>query len=65
MYPLRRPEVTREDYNREYNNGWRAGARFSGLDGIHTDAWEDGYLDYATDRPKWHLRECTDHDNCP
>lgn len=29
------------------------------------DAWEDGYLDYATGREKWHLMHCKDHEACP
>ena len=29
------------------------------------NAWEDGYLDYAAGREKWHLLHCEDHDNCP
>jgi hypothetical protein len=28
-------------------------------------AWEDGWLDMAAGRPKWHLLTCLDHDKCP
>jgi hypothetical protein len=30
-----------------------------------SDATYDGYLDQAAGRPKWHLRDCPDHDRCP
>lgn len=55
------------EYIREYNNGWQAGglvyseAWDSGMTGA---AWDDGYLDRAAGRPKWHLTHCRDHDVC-
>ena len=50
-------------YIREYEKGWRSAARTSEMpDG--SLAFDDGYLDKATGRPKWHLTFCTDHDNC-
>lgn len=36
----------------------------SGVNAMN-DAWEDGYLDYAAGREKWHLLRCLDHSNCP
>lgn len=67
LYPVRWVpwrKLTRAEYNRLYNNGWRASANAGGLDGDHPEAWEDGYLDYAAGRDKWHLRDCPDHDTC-
>lgn len=60
-------------YKNLYNAGYRHSAsgnasldnnRHSGLRGW---AWEDGYMDYAGDRPKWHRAECQfdDHNDCP
>lgn len=57
-----------EEYRREYEAGWRASARASGSgkydSGNYTYAWEDGYLDRAAGRKKWHLLRCPDHDRC-
>lgn len=64
------PETTDalEWYVTGYNRGWAAGKR-SGHSRVwnsgHSSApFEDGYLDAATGRPKWHNTYCTDHDNC-
>ena len=55
-------------YVREYNNGWSAGRRggeSKAWGSAETSAaWDDGYLDAAAGRPKWHLAHCTNHDNC-
>lgn len=52
-------------YRRQYNAGWAAGKRGSGMDRSDTThAWDDGYLDAAAGRPKWHFSWCLDHDEC-
>jgi hypothetical protein len=62
----------RTEYNRWYNKGWR----HSQTDNASLDnqpagdaigwAWEDGYMDYAGDRDKFHRRDCLldDHNDC-
>lgn len=58
-------------YKKRYTAGWKSGERATGLDRADADgrsgddAWMDGYLDASTDREKWHLLFCTNHDNCP
>lgn len=32
--------------------------------GRTSTAWDDGYHDYAADRPKWHLAHCQNHEAC-
>lgn len=50
-------------YRDEYEKGWRAASRSSEFpSGTH--AFDDGYLDRAAGRPKWHLAHCLDHDEC-
>lgn len=68
---LRREAAARGDaeYAGHYNRGWRAsqGGQHSATsspleraDGRNEPkAWYDGYLDYASDRPKFHSRDCT------
>jgi hypothetical protein len=62
-------------YNAAYSKGWAAAARTSDLDAAETRylrrhgheqraAWEDGWMDYATSREKWHLRDCPNHPAC-
>lgn len=55
---------TVEDYIREYNNGWNHAVRSTEYPTGKSDAYEDGYLDRAAGRAKWHLTHCADHDNC-
>lgn len=54
-------------YVREYNAGWAASRRPGDSEkwnnGTSTDAWDDGYLDYAAGREKWHLTRCPQHGN--
>lgn len=57
------------DYDRDYKRGWTSGSRGSDvLDRADADGrskirgWMDGYLDAATGRAKWHLRDCK---GCP
>jgi hypothetical protein len=60
-----------ETYKREYNRGWNASRAYgraanpsatSPLDRTdRSDDWIDGYLDHATGRDKWHLRDCENH----
>jgi len=53
-------------YRKEYSNGWKAGLRGGSRaweNGTATDAYEDGYLDAAAGREKWHLTHCTNHDD--
>lgn len=59
---------TLEWYIKEYNRGWAAG-RSSGVNrewdsGMSSHSFDDGYLDAAAGRPKWHLTHCADHDVC-
>lgn len=55
-------------YKGEYNAGFAAGK--SGRDsrkwqdGSASHAWDDGFLDGAAGRPKWHLTHCANHDTC-
>jgi hypothetical protein len=54
-------------YIAEYNRGWE-GARRENCrewqDGSGSHAFDDGYLDRAAGRPKWHLAHCANHDEC-
>lgn len=67
------PEQTKttEQYRTEYRAGWaysRRGGSLSRADDrrlTDSNAWMDGYLDYAAGRPMWHLAECTAHHNGP
>lgn len=61
-----------EWYVTQYNLGWQASTRVgrTGQDsdawssGCSNYAWDDGYLDQAAGRPKWHITYCRDHDTC-
>lgn len=57
-----------EAYKREYNAGWAASGRpgdsAAWNSGNTSHAWDDGYLDRAAGRAKWHLTWCLDHDIC-
>jgi hypothetical protein len=61
-----------DGYIAQYNLGWQASTRVSrtGQDseawgsGMTNYAWDDGYLDHAAGRAKWHLTYCADHDAC-
>lgn len=55
-------------YIEEYNRGWAAAGR-PGISrewdsGTSTHAFDDGYLDRAAGRMKWHLTYCSNHDEC-
>jgi hypothetical protein len=54
-------------YVREYNLGYRAAARASDSkvfeEGAGSIPWNEGYMDRAAGRAKWHLTYCTNHDN--
>ena len=58
----------RDWYIREYNAGYKAASRTSDSPsfdrGVTSHAWDDGYLDRAAGRMKWHLTYCADHDTC-
>lgn len=58
-----------ESYIKEYNAGWATAGRTSDSEkynsGNYSWAWEDGYLDRAAGREKWHLLACERHDNSP
>lgn len=71
--------LSTEAYRQHYQWGWRYSQRPSAtLDYVddryrrsttaeeHADynAALDGYLDYAAGRPKWHMLNCPDHNNC-
>lgn len=67
---LRVPGHLGEQYVRDYRRGWRDSQRiargagetaFQAGTGSH--AYEDGYLDHAAAREKWHLAYCTAHSN--
>ncbi len=52
------------DYRRDYERGWRYSHRDTAtLDHLDakraSDAEQDGYIDFATGREKWHLAWCT------
>ena len=65
-------KLGRKEYNRWYNKGWRhsqtTNASLDNQPAADAEgwAWEDGYMDYAGDRPKWHRRDCKkdDHNDC-
>jgi hypothetical protein len=65
-------DEARDWYKAQYNAGWAASKRVgrTGSDsvafdrGSTTHSWDDGYLDQAAGRPKWHLTWCVDHDVC-
>lgn len=54
-------------YVRDYNRGWKADQRGTSLESGDragaSKAWEDGFLDHAAGRPKWHLARCKAHHN--
>lgn len=61
------PENVLSWYIEEYNKGWQASRRGSTVaweSGRTSHAYDDGYLDAAAGRPKWHLTHCIDHDEC-
>ena len=51
-------------YKNDYNRGWQASKRAGSntLDRAdsrgESQAWYDGYHDYAAGRPKWHALTC-------
>lgn len=51
-------------YRTEYEKGWARAKRTDEYPSGGSGALEDGYLDQAAGRPKWHLAHCTDHDHC-
>lgn len=56
-------------YKKNYQRGWRAsGGEMGALDKAdmrnESNAWYDGYYDYAS-RPKWHMLYCQCHEDCP
>lgn len=54
-------------YIAEYNRGWAASRRGSTAEwdsGYSVGPYDDGYLDAAAGRMKWHLTYCADHDTC-
>lgn len=60
------PQATRW-YIDQYNKGWAAASREFSREwdsGMSSDAFDDGYLDRAAGRAKWHLTYCLDHDVC-
>ena len=60
-------DSARRWYIEEYNRGWAAARREVSAEfdtGTSSAAFDDGYLDRAAGRPKWHLTYCTDHDRC-
>lgn len=66
------PREAAEWYVTQYNLGWQASTRVGRTgqgseawgSGTTNYAWDDGYLDQAAGRPKWHLTYCRDHDTC-
>lgn len=54
---------TVEEYISEYNKGWRCAGQ-AGDFPSGTYAFDDGYMDRAAGRAKWHLTYCADHDEC-
>lgn len=67
------------DYNAWYSSGWTAAQRSTDLEAAEARflarngqpwngsahvAFEDGWMDWACGRPKWHLRDCPAHPNC-
>lgn len=58
-----------EAYRAQYDKGWRDSGkpRLSERGpwhmGTSTDAYDDGYLDRAAGREKWHLTRCLAHHN--
>ena len=55
--------AARDWYVDQYNKGWAAAGRATDMpDGSH--AFDDGYLDRAAGRMKWHLTYCPNHDTC-
>ena len=55
-------------YEQCYNSGWRSNygdpsVRMQNRKGFDHRAFDDGYLDAAAGREKWHLRWCREHHN--
>lgn len=60
-------EATLAWYVEQYNLGWAAGRRGTSdrfATGYTPHSWDDGYLDAAAGRPKWHVTHCANHDEC-
>ena len=56
-----------EEYRRMYTKGWTTKASDAYLEEaglFEDDAFQDGYLDRAAEREKWHLSRCGDHQYC-
>lgn len=55
-------------YVKQYQAGYAAAGRPNASkaweNGTSSNAYDDGYLDRAAGRAKWHMTYCTDHDNC-
>lgn len=55
-------------YRKEYAAGYATAQRTSESrkynSGEYSWAWEDGYLDAAAGRGRWHLAHCPNHDEC-
>ncbi len=72
--------MRQDEYDRHYTAGFNSSTRLGGgMDAAETRylsrkglpwsgpehwAWEDGWLDAAVGREKFHLRDCPDHDRC-
>lgn len=61
-------DAVRDEYIRQYNNGWatarRGGYSTAWDSGRTSHAWDDGFLDGVAGRAKWHLTYCSNHDEC-
>ncbi len=65
----------RQEYTKHYNRGWGSSERATRSTGYgdspleraddrkEPEAWYDGYLDHAGDRPKYHTRDCPSQDH--
>jgi hypothetical protein len=53
-------------YRDQYERGWKAANSLSESrvweSGMSSDAFDDGYLDAAAGREKWHMTRCANHD---
>lgn len=58
---LRPPRLRGEWYITEYEAGWLYAKTSTTMPDGTSSAFDDGYLDQATGRMKWHKAHCADH----
>lgn len=64
---VRSPDLeaeTVEEYIKDYGTGWRDAQADRTWDHDVSNAYDDGFMDRAAGRIKWHTTYCESHDEC-